>query len=214
MCMCFGLGAPHPNAEPGAAKINGGLLPPTPPIGVASQAWGEVRPTLAAGRYSAPLSVERSEEVDRNPSGQSSGQGQHQLHREPAVLPADFPARTLDLNPHPLLLDRFSKTTACHPPTIDRASHEIALAAKTYTKLNLQFLKYRPRCRAARAEYLTVPKKQLRASFPGPAFPPRWRLSAQATVPWRRLQGQFGPLILAPVAVAAYSQDPRRLGSI
>src|SRR4051794_6521109 len=88
------------------------------------------------------LDVEQSEEVDRNPNGQSSGQGQHQLHREPAVLSTDFPARTLDLNPHPLLLDLFSETTACHPPAIDWALHEIALAAKAYTKLNLQFLKY------------------------------------------------------------------------
>jgi hypothetical protein len=62
------------------------------------------------------LAVERSEEVDRDPGGQSSGQGQRQLHREPAVLPADFLARTLELNPHPILLDLFSGMTACCPP--------------------------------------------------------------------------------------------------
>src|SRR3954471_19281227 len=47
-----------------------------------------------------------------------------------------------------------------------RGAHEIALAAQAYTNLNLQFLMYRPWCRAARAEYFPVPKKQLRASFP------------------------------------------------
>jgi hypothetical protein len=62
------------------------------------------------------LDVERSEEVDRDPGGQSSGQGHRQLHREPAVLPADFLARTLDLNPHPILLDLFNGTTAYRPP--------------------------------------------------------------------------------------------------
>src|SRR5918997_6455782 len=102
-------------------------------------------PGLRSGRAAPlPLDVERSEEADRDPGSQNSGQGQHQLHRKPAVLPADFVARALDLNPHPLLLDLLSETTACRPPAIDRASHEIALAAKAYTKINPQFLMYRP----------------------------------------------------------------------
>jgi hypothetical protein len=45
-------------------------------------------------------------------------------------------------------------------------THAIALAAESYTKINLKFPIYCPWCRAARAEYLIVPKKQLRASFP------------------------------------------------
>ena len=45
-------------------------------------------------------------------------------------------------------------------------THEIALAVKSYIKINLKFLIYRPWCRAARAKYLIVPKKRLWASFP------------------------------------------------
>jgi hypothetical protein len=55
------------------------------------------------------LDVKRNEKADRDPSGQDHGQGH--LHREFAVLPADFFAQVLDVNPHPTLLDLLSETT-------------------------------------------------------------------------------------------------------
>src|SRR5215213_1052031 len=45
------------------------------------------------------LDVKRNEKADRDPGGQDCGQGH--LHRGFAVLPADFLAPVLDLNPHP-----------------------------------------------------------------------------------------------------------------
>ena len=116
------------------------------------------------------LDVKRNEKADRDPGDEDRGHGH--LHRGFAVLPADFLAQVLELNPHPTLLDLLSKTTAHRPPAIDRASSQgrrmrSLWLPKLAPKINLQFLMYRPWCRAARAEYLTVPKKQLRASFPG-----------------------------------------------
>ena len=58
------------------------------------------------------LQVERSEKADCDPGGQDRSQGH--LHREFAVLPADFLAQVLDINPHPTLLDLLSETTAYH----------------------------------------------------------------------------------------------------
>ena len=66
------------------------------------------------------LDVKRNEKADRDPGGQDHGQGH--LHCESAVLPADFLAQVLDINPHPTLLDLLSETTAYCPPAIDRAS--------------------------------------------------------------------------------------------
>src|SRR3954470_7160593 len=98
------------------------------------------------------LDVKRNEKADRYPGGQDRGQGH--LHRGFAVLPANFLAPVLDLDPHPILLELLSEITTYCPPATDRASrqgaHEITLAAQAYTNLNLQFLMYRPWCRAAR----------------------------------------------------------------
>ena len=52
------------------------------------------------------LDVKWNEKADRDPGGQDRSQGH--LHREFAVLPADFLAQVLDLNPHPTLLDLLS----------------------------------------------------------------------------------------------------------
>ena len=68
------------------------------------------------------LDVKRYEKADRDPGGKDRGQGH--LHRGFAVLPADFLAPVLDLNPHPTLLDLFSETNAYRPPAIDRASSQ------------------------------------------------------------------------------------------
>ena len=51
------------------------------------------------------LDVKRNEKAHRDP-GEDRGQGH--LHREFTVLPAEFLARVLDLNPHPTLLDLLS----------------------------------------------------------------------------------------------------------
>jgi hypothetical protein len=68
------------------------------------------------------LDVKRNEKADRDPGGQDRSQGH--LHREFAVLPSDFLAQVLDLNPHPTLLDLLSETTAYRPPAIERASSQ------------------------------------------------------------------------------------------
>ena len=68
------------------------------------------------------LDVKRNEKTDRNPGGQDRGQGH--LHREFAVLPADFLAQVFDVNPHPTLLDLLSETIPYCPPAIDRASRQ------------------------------------------------------------------------------------------
>ena len=68
------------------------------------------------------LDVKWNEKADRDPGGQDRSQGH--LHREFAVLPADFLAQVLDINPHPTLLDLLSETTAYHPPAIERASSQ------------------------------------------------------------------------------------------
>ena len=72
------------------------------------------------------LDVKRNEKTDRDPGGQDRGQGRGQghLHREFAVLPADFLAQVLDVNPHPTLLDLLSETIPYCPPAIDRASRQ------------------------------------------------------------------------------------------
>ena len=68
------------------------------------------------------LDVKRNGKADRDPGGQDRSQGH--LHREFAVLPADFLAQVLDINPHPTLLDLFSETTAYRPPAIDQGSSQ------------------------------------------------------------------------------------------
>ena len=66
------------------------------------------------------LDVKWNEKADRDPGGQDRSQGH--LHREFAVLPADFLAQVLDINPHPTLIELPSERTPYRPPAIDRAS--------------------------------------------------------------------------------------------
>jgi hypothetical protein len=70
----------------------------------------------------AALDVKRNEKADRDPGGEDRGQSH--LHREFTVLPADFLAQMLNVNPHPTLLDLLSETTAYRPLAIDRASNQ------------------------------------------------------------------------------------------
>ena len=65
------------------------------------------------------LDVKWNEKADRDPGGKD--RGQDHLHRGFPVLPA---AQVLDLNPHPMLLDLLSETTAYHLPAIERASSQ------------------------------------------------------------------------------------------
>jgi hypothetical protein len=68
------------------------------------------------------LDVKRTEKADRDPGSEDRGHGH--LDREFAVLPADFLAQVLDLNPHPTLLDLLRKTTAYRPSAVDRLSSQ------------------------------------------------------------------------------------------
>ena len=118
------------------------------------------------------LDVKRNEKADRDPGGQDRGQGH--LHREFAVLPADFLAQVLDVNPHPTLLDLLSETTAYRPPAIDRASNQGRRMRSLWLPKPTPISTFSSSCIAPGVELrernISLSRKAAPGQFPGRAF--------------------------------------------
>ena len=138
------------------------------------------------------LDVKRNEKADCDPGGQDRGQGH--LHREFAVSPT----QGLDLDPHPMLLDLLSETTAYRPPAIDRASSQgrgmrSLWLPKPIPNSTLSFSCIAPGIEV-RERNISLSRKAAPGQFPGRAFLRRSRQLPGASVPSQRQIGAIrGP---------------------
>src|SRR3954454_15077933 len=117
---CLGSMRTHPGFNP--ERSGGAASTASRAASAASAEKGGVFMHRDLGVQRRRLDVKRNEKADRDPGGQDRGQGH--LHRGFAVLPVDFLAQVLDVNPHPTHLDLLSETTAYRSPAIDRAPNQ------------------------------------------------------------------------------------------